>query len=1495
MLDDQTGQPPRTGPTGLAVLLGCLGLVAGLARAQAPPRQVSKVYPDTSHTAEALLKNAENHARGGQYAEAIEMYQRVIAQFGDKVVLVPPIVKAGGPQAPATGVVEPDDSMLYVDARLDCQRRIAALPPEGRALYRDRVDAQAERWFKAGASSRDRAGLRRVIDQAFCSSWGDDALELLGDLSFQEGLFAEAMGSYRRLVPDGMAGGSGGGMAHPDPSVDLARVAAKALLCRAAMGDAPSSADLAAFAKRYPDAKGDLAGRSGPLAKVVADAIGEDRLAAPTPPDGRWPTFAGDPTRTKVAPGSVDVGSLQWRVELAPIQPSSTRPPYLGRRNSMTYPSATISPDRLLAYHPIVVGEQVVVADERSVTAYNLNQRPGEGGAGASAVVAWKHEYQPASVSEAARIYQGLPRYTLTAFGDRIFARMGPPPSVGFNGQGRGGGNMVGGGGGNSAIVALDRASDGKLLWRRPATEVPLPGRNPDGTPRYATFDGTPVADGRNVYVALTDRVQQTSTYVACLDAETGNPRWIRYVCAASSDADPFSGALAGEINHRLLTLDGPTLYYQTDLGAVVALDIESGDVRWLATYPWQGRNGPGSGNERDLNPAVVAGGLVVVAPSDANALFAFDAATGRLAWKTRALPEEVKLSHVLGVIKGRVVASGDRVLLFDLKTGVLVQTWPDGSQGPQGYGRGILAGDRIYWPTRSEIHVLDADGFRAQPSIKLETFGATGGNLAVGDGFLAVAGAEGLVVFCQNRRLIERYKEEIAKAPDRASNYYRMAQAAEASGMDDVALVGFEDVIRLARPSETIDGHSLVESARDHQHRLLMKGGDSARKAGDWPAAVARFARAGEAARSDRDRLSARLDLADAQLKGGEAAVAVATLQRLLADEGARPLVVAAGDGLRSVRADLLIADRLAAIVRGEGRGAYAEFDRAAVALLDRGLKANDPRLIADVGRSFPAASVVPEAWLALGRHHDGQNQPREAARAYKRLLATPEAGPSARARGLIGLARAFEARRLWAPAREAYLLAATRHGDEAVEGESVAKVAEVVADRLRRAPFDRLSGETGPPTTPAPLARRWGRQWPATLRPIGAEGVPPSPEQGRVFLAEGPTLRAVDPGTGAPGWSANLGGDPVWVGYLADRLVAATRTRLVSLDLAKGTVDWSHDLATAPTGPGANKAGGDPFAGAGGVDRDRESASPPAQFVDFRVVGGRVICLRGDRGLVAFDGESGQVDWSFGPATGRINPRMLVGPDRIVLQVRKPNSVLVLDTATGRRRGEFPQGEEEEWPRDPLAIDDDHVALITDRMTVALFDLNRGVNAWAFRESKGMPKYGPPRLLGDAERLLVVHNGIDLIRLDPSTGRKTWSRPLGDKDLSERPDATALAGDGFYYASGDDLVALSVGDGSVAWRRKLIGPTSGWSLALTDRFVAAYPNPAHLVEDDLPALPVVFRRRDTGAIVQRLLLPTPVTDLTLKLAPRGAFVATQGGLWAFGDRPEPVAAVKP
>ena len=196
-----------------------------------------------------------------------------------------------------------------------------------------------------------------MVDLAFCSSWGDDALELLGDLAFQDGRFGEALSMYRQLVAD--RPDDTFSLVHPDPGVDLARVAAKKILCRAGGGEKLNPAkEIEAFSKRFPGASGSLAGRKASYAKILEESLRDDHLAPPAQPDSRWPTFAGSFTRTQVVPEAIDVGSMQWKVSLERIMANRPGYPFGGQR-AMAMGSSTSPQDRLLGYHPIVLGDQV--------------------------------------------------------------------------------------------------------------------------------------------------------------------------------------------------------------------------------------------------------------------------------------------------------------------------------------------------------------------------------------------------------------------------------------------------------------------------------------------------------------------------------------------------------------------------------------------------------------------------------------------------------------------------------------------------------------------------------------------------------------------------------------------------------------------------------------------------------------------------------------------------------------------------------------------------------------------------------------------------------------------------------------------------------------------------------------------------------------------------------------------------------------------------------
>ena len=76
-------------------------------------------------------------------------------------------------------------------------------PPKAARSTASRVDAQAEGWYRQGRPTATGPSCVGWSSRPSARSWGDDALDLLGDLAFQNGRFAEALSAYRRVVHHG--------------------------------------------------------------------------------------------------------------------------------------------------------------------------------------------------------------------------------------------------------------------------------------------------------------------------------------------------------------------------------------------------------------------------------------------------------------------------------------------------------------------------------------------------------------------------------------------------------------------------------------------------------------------------------------------------------------------------------------------------------------------------------------------------------------------------------------------------------------------------------------------------------------------------------------------------------------------------------------------------------------------------------------------------------------------------------------------------------------------------------------------------------------------------------------------------------------------------------------------------------------------------------------------------------------------------------------------
>ncbi len=617
----------------------------------------------------------------------------------------------------------------YVGLRDYCQLQLAALPPEALKLYRGRVDALAEKWYREGVAQRDRRLLLNVVEQLFASSWGDKALLALGDLSFESGDFAAARWYWERIIPhpqptldqqqgiqDSKSKPQGPRPktfstwpGYPDTKLDLAAVRARLVLASILEGDRPrAKEDLLEFVRLHKDARGWLAGREAVFSEELAALLAESEKWPPIKQKTGWPTFAGSPARNAIARQKAEPGGVAWRLPL----PTSA---------SFAKNLAGDDPNAPLSYHPILTGNLTLVNTAREIFA--IETATGKPAFGQSAAI-YRDPFERAEAGEAMPAL-GVPRYTMTLRDGKVYAWMGShltnQPLMEASSVKPG------------YLVCLDLQAEGKLLWKISPE---------DGW----SFDGAPVADDRGVYAAMRRNDIRPQAYVACFDPLSGRQRWRRFVASAET---PNRGVF-GQYTEDLLTLFGDSLYFNTNLGAVASLSTDDGRIHWVSLYPRARR-----GNmehlaphwSRELNPCVYHRGVLYAAPADSPRIFAFDAGDGQILWQSGTEIEDAV--NLLGVADDYLIAGGWRLYWINLKgqrAGHVAHLWPEGNE-KLGYGRGILTERLAVFPTRDTIYLFDRQTAKPEKSIDLRPLGASGGNVFLAEeGMIIATGSE---LFC--------------------------------------------------------------------------------------------------------------------------------------------------------------------------------------------------------------------------------------------------------------------------------------------------------------------------------------------------------------------------------------------------------------------------------------------------------------------------------------------------------------------------------------------------------------------------------------------------------------------------------------------------------------------------------------------------------------------------------------------------------------------------
>ncbi|NLS95296.1 MAG: PQQ-like beta-propeller repeat protein [Planctomycetaceae bacterium] len=666
---------------------------------------------DAGRTVQTLLERVDAYLVDGKWAEAVDTIRQVMGESGEKLLPVSP--------------------NRHVPTRTICHLKLVDFSPEALQLYRDLADPIAAQWFEAWQTRRDLAALERIVDEAFVSHWGDDALAALAEASFQAGHYARARSYWERILPfDPPDGTPRTWLSFPDTDMNLAEIRARLVMLTIFEGRLnEAESQLVDFDRLHPRARGRLGGGDVVLLDALRALIEESRTWPELPQGADWPTFAGSPLRHRQVVEPAAVGQIVWQQTIEP--PMTNKRPSLFVEPKL--PPVAENEPAPLTCHPVVAGNLLFCSSPMEILAIDSTTGLPAWGDGTRAAF---RDPLYGTVEGGVLDTDGLgtARHTMTIADSRLYARMGSGVTVLSQQPGRARAANY--------LVCLDLRSQGRLLWKA----VPEDGW---------AYEGAPLVRGDDVYVAMRRSEIRPQAHVACLDARTGTRRWIQFVCAAET---PSRGIFA-ELTNGLLTLDGDTLYFSTNLGAVAALSATDGRIRWLTTYPRALQGNllePADHWARDLTPCLADRGTLYVAPADAPHILAIAADNGQLLWRSSASLADVV--HLLGVSDDCLIAGGRKLVWIHARgaeAGHVRSHWPEGHE-QIGYGRGFLTRDHVWWPTRTDVFVFDKRTARLVRRIDLAPRGAGGGHLLVAAGQLVIAASDRLTAFAAESRPVE-------------------------------------------------------------------------------------------------------------------------------------------------------------------------------------------------------------------------------------------------------------------------------------------------------------------------------------------------------------------------------------------------------------------------------------------------------------------------------------------------------------------------------------------------------------------------------------------------------------------------------------------------------------------------------------------------------------------------------------------------------------------
>jgi outer membrane protein assembly factor BamB/tetratricopeptide (TPR) repeat protein len=379
---------------------------------------------------------------------------------------------------------------------------------------------------------------------------------------------------------------------------------------------------------------------------------------------------------------------------------------------------------------------------------------------------------------------------------------------------------------------------------------------------------------------------------VACIDPADGSVIWSTRVVSGQRALNMFNRH-EEEFSCAPLTVHDSQVLVCSQLGSVANLDLETGAVKWQATYepiPLPITSGMWRRTERRRVwrnvPPVVADGLVLATPTDSSDLLALDLATGRVEWsrdQRRLSPRRgsdgsllrLDVDSLLGVRDGQLLLGGALLagwtelggagLLEESGLGVALPRDLVPQAGAYGQGPHTrLFRDRILVPSETRLFVHDLSGARREDE-EFDWDRDASGNVTVAQGAVVALRGDRVTAFLDLELLeahtlarLERDPSDLRALETFGRLLLRRANVARAAGDADSALANHERLRTALDPQvdASAELRALYAEAVLVESALLASTGRLER-------AAELLARAADAVRTPADALAPLVALA--------------------------------------------------------------------------------------------------------------------------------------------------------------------------------------------------------------------------------------------------------------------------------------------------------------------------------------------------------------------------------------------------------------------------------------------------------------------------------------------------------------------------------------------------------------------------------------------------------------------------------------------------------